>query len=306
MIYFIEGLEDYKRDLKIKELSIEGSTVVYHVWDTQAEDAWRSESIFGKKSVILSLEKLEANPALELALKDSSENDLIVSARRAAQNLKLYKRLCKCGTHIRCDKLDDKELEHHVKKGLKCLDATMTGGAYRLFVARTCYHDKDEITLYTVNTYLRQLAHSTSQITQDTVAAITPKFLDEDVMQLSVLLFDRQAEAFMHLVSDLLEAKHEPIAMLGLLLRHFRIAYKATLYGDKEDRELAKLLGLNFRQMNSMRGVRACSEAQIKAGIAILQGAVYDIKSGRAPGSLAFTIAAGKLVNTVLSGGNAV
>lgn len=306
MIYFIDGLEDYKRDLKIQELSIEGSTVVYYVWDTQAEDAWRSESIFGKKSVILSLEKLEANPALELILKDSSENDLIVAARRATQNLKLYKQLCKCGTHIKCDKLNEKELEHFIKKGLKCLEATMTGEAYQLFIARTCYHDKDEITLYTVNTYLRQLAYSTKQITLDTVATITPKFLDEDVMQLSVLLFDRQAEAFMRLVSDLLEAKHEPIAMLGLLLRHFRIAYKAALYGDKEDRELSKLLGLNFRQMNSMKGVRACSEAQIKAGIAILQDAVYDIKSGRAPGSLAFTIAAGKLINTVLSSENIV
>lgn len=303
MIYFMEGLEDYKRDLKIKELSADGSPLVYDTWDARAEDAWCSDSLFGKKSVLLALDKLEADPELERTiLKETSDNDLIVSVHTASQNLRIYKLLCKRGTHIRCDKLNEADLENHVKKGLKCLHASMTGGAYQLFITRTGYYEKNEITLYTVNTYLRQLACSTDQITENIVNAITPKFLDEDVMQLSVLLFSQQAEAFMRLVSELLEAKHEPIAMLGLLLRHFRIAYKAALYRDKEDRDLAKLLGLNFRQMNSVKGVRACSEQQIKEGIEILQGAAYDIKSGRIPGPVAFTIAAGKLVNTVLPG----
>ncbi len=301
MVYFIDGLEIYRRDLKIKELA-EGSQLEhYFEWGRDVQDAWHSDSIFGKKSIWLELEQLEANKDFEKDLSKSDEwlNDFIVTVPAPHTKLKVYKKLIRCGEHYTFNKLEGKDLKTYVLRGLKLLNASMTEDAYQLFVNRSCYHEKAEITLYTISIQLKQLAYAEPNITVNTVDAIIPKFLDEDMMKLSSLLFCRDKKGFMDLVVDLILTKHEPISMLGLLLRSFRIAYKANLFRDRKDDELCRLLNISSWQMSTFKEVRSLSDQQILECIHTLEDAATDIKSGRKAGPVAFQIAMGKLVQCI-------
>lgn len=300
MVYFIVGLEDYVRDLKIKELAAGNPEEKYDVWGPQVEEAWRSGSLFGRKCIVVELAKMEADSAMEKSFQNmQADNDLIIAARKAQQNTRIYKLLSKKGRQIFCEKLEEKELEAHIVKGLRCLQIKMTGAACRLFIERSGYYEKDEVTLYTINTYLKQLAFATDEITTDIVDFMIPRLLEEDINRMTELLFSRRKKDFLQLVSDLLEGKQEVIGMLGMLLRHYRIAYKAALYRDKSEKELQTMLGLRGRQMKSMEAVRNISEKQILEGISILQAAAADIKSGRLQGPVAFTLAAGCLMDSI-------
>ena len=295
----IDGLEDYKRDLKVRELADGNPVTRFFRWEPALEDAWLSDcTLFGKKCIWLSLNTLEASAEMERALKlgETTSNDLVVSIRHPHRRLKVYKQLEQKGKSYTCDKLGENELAAYIRKGLRKLNAGMTDGAYQLLIARSCYFEKDEITLYTVNTYLKQLTFSSRDITEEIVDAILPKFLDEDIRKLSVFLFDKEPSAFFGLVADLLEGKQEPIPMLGMLLRNFRIAYKLQLYRDKTDKQLMELLGLSDWQMRSIGRARNLTMEQINACIATLQEAAANIKTGRMAGQVAFKIAMGNLI----------
>lgn len=301
MIYFIDGLEVYRRDYKIKELAGDNQVEHYFEWGRLVQDAWHSDSIFGKKTIWLELEQLDADKEFEKEISKSDEwlNDLIVTVPAPHTKLKVYKKLIRYGEHFTFDKLEGKELRSYVLRGLKQLNASMTEEAYAMFIKRSGYHEKAEITLYTISIQLKQLAYADSNITVNTIEAIIPKFLDEDMMKLSSLLFGRDGKGFMDLVMDLLASKHEPISMLGLLLRSFRIAYKANLFRDKRDEELCRLLNLSSWQMSAFNEVRNLSEQQILECIHILEEAATDIKSGKKAGPVAFQIAMGKLVQCI-------
>lgn len=302
MVYLIDGLEDYKRDLKVRELADGNPVTRFFQWEPALEDAWMSDfTLFGKKCVWLSLNCIEASTEMERALKrgKAAPNDLVVSVRRPNKRLKVYRQLEQMGECCTCNKLDGNELASYVRKGLRKLNAGMSDGAYQLLVARSCYFEKDEITLYTVNTYLKQLAFSSRFITEEIVDAILPKFLDEDIRKLSGLLFDKEPSAFFELVADLLEGKQEPISMLGMLLRNFRIAYKLQLYRDKTDKQLAELLGLSDWQMRSISRARNLTMEQITVCISTLQEAAADIKTGRMGGRGAFQLAMGNLIRCI-------
>lgn len=300
MIYFMTGPEDYVRDLKIEGLTAGKPIEKYDGWNPQVEDAWRTGSIFGNKCIVVELDKLEADSTMEKSFQNTdADNDLIISAKKVQQNTRIYKLLSKIGKQVVCEKLKEADLENHILKGLKHLHIKMTGDACRLFIDRSGYYEKEEVTLYTINTYLKQLAFSSEKITVDIVDLIIPKLLEENINKMTVLLFSKQKREFLQLVSDLLENKQEVVGMLGLLLRHYRIAYKALLYKDKNERELQELLGLRNRQMKTIQEVRSCSKEQILDGIAILQAAADDIKSGRVQGAVAFTLAAGRLIDSI-------
>lgn len=298
MIYYIDGLEDYRRDLKIKEITNGCPVERFFSWSPETEDLWQSGSILGKRCVWLQLDRLQADAGMEKALnsKDIWLNDLIVSVKDPDTRLKVYKLLLQNGKHFRCDKLNRQELDKYIRKALGYLGVTMTKEALDLLVMRSCYFEKAEITIYTINIYLKQLSYSTSAITEDTVDAIIPKFLEEDVMKLSAYLFSGRDRDFMNLITDLLDSKQEPLAMLGLVLRYFRIAYKAFLFRELSDEQLCKALGLSRRQMQNVGGVRLLSEKQIKECIIVLQDAAADIKAGKMTGPVAFKIAMGRLV----------
>lgn len=300
MIYFMTGPEDYVRNLKIEGLTAGKPIEKYDGWNPQVEDAWRTGSIFGNKCIVVELDKLEADSTMEKSFQNTdADNDLIISAKKVQQNTRIYKLLSKIGKQVVCEKLKEPDLENHILKGLKHLHIKMTGDACRLFIDRSGYYEKEEVTLYTINTYLKQLAFSSEKITVDIVDLIIPKLLEENINKMTVLLFSKQKKEFLQLVSDLLENKQEVVGMLGLLLRHYRIAYKALLYKDKNERELQEHLGLRNRQMKTIQEVRSCSEEQILDGIAILQAAADDIKSGRVQGAVAFTLAAGRLIDSI-------
>lgn len=298
----IDGLEDYKRDLKVRELADGNPVTRFFRWESAVEDAWQSDfTLFGKKCVWLSLDCMEASAEMERALRQgkTAPNDLVVSIRHPNKRLKVYKQLEQMGKCCTCNKLDSNELASYVRRGLRKLNAGMTDGAYQLLVSRSCYFEKDEITLYAMNTYLKQLAFSSRDITEEIVDAILPKFLDEDIRKLSSLLFDKEPSAFFDLVADLLEGKQEPISMLGMLLRNFRIAYKMQLFRDKTDKQIAELLGLSEWQMRSISRARNLTMEQITACIAILQEAAANIKAGRMAGQVAFKIAMGNLIRYI-------
>lgn len=301
MVYFIDGLEIYRRDLKIKELAGGNQLEHYFEWGKEVQDAWHSDSIFGGKTIWLELEQLDANKDFEKELSKSDEwlNDLIITVPAPHIKLKVYKKLIRCGEHFTFNKLEGKDLKTYVLRGLKVLNASMTEEAYQLFIKRSCYYEKAEITLYTISIQLKQLAYAESNITVNTVEAIIPKFLDEDMMKLSTLLFCKDKKGFMDLVVDLILTKHEPISMLGLLLRSFRIAYKANLYRDRKEEELCELLNISSWQMSTFRDVRNLSDQQILDCIRILEDAATDIKMGRKAGPVAFQIAMGKLVQCI-------
>ena len=91
----------------------------------------------------------------------------------------------------------------------------------------------------------------------------------------------------------LIEKKENPITLLSLIARSFRLAYKATLYGELDPIEISSLIGVPTYQFKE--GLRYNAEV-LEKSLNILQNGVNQIKDGEANSEIVFYITLGSII----------
>lgn len=294
MITLIVGNEPYlleKEEKKIRAFLGEVSEFIqtFEEWKKEVKEAMLQHSFFAERTtVFLKLEKLGASEGLFAYLKSPIETcDFYIFATKVDKGTKVFKELKKNHRIVVCDKLKKKEgldfIDSFLKgQGLSPMDQSVK----EYFLTRVRYETVDECSLYTIQTLLTQMSFvAEGVITKKEVDLFVSPPLEDKVYLLSSYLIKKDGVMLMKSAQDLLLQKESVIAMLSLLLRSYRLAYKASLL-DCSVKEKEIRIGVPAYQYSGLRG----TPESFFQGMKLLQGAVNDIKGGYSEEIIFFTV----------------
>jgi DNA polymerase III delta subunit len=298
MIYLLSGVEKYKRDFKLKELTKDCSCSFTNELTDEFKNILDSKSFFGKNVVVLVIDKLGADKQLlRFCKKPVVDNDFIICANSIDKKTELYEMLKKKAVVIECEKLVNDKLINYILSAMKTLQCEITKDAIEELVVRSGYYIKKDITLYKINIFLKQLSYRSDVIEIADVEAVVPLLTDEDSRVLLKYLLEKQDQLLINLAAKLIEERKQPIMLYGLMLRNFRIALKASMYKEKTKEEISQIIGLNPYQMRALSDVFKLPVQKVEAMISLLQKATNDIKDGLMPPSVSFIWTMGKMIS---------
>ena len=134
-----------------------------------------------------------------------------------------------------------------------------------------------------------------STITKEAVDTFVIESNTSKTFALTKELLKRNDKKLFMLAKHFIDDKENPIGMLSLLLRSFRLAYKASLYyGDKNDAEISKLLGVPAYQFKE---AAEYAPEQISNVLDLIQSGVSEIKTGMASPEVVFINTLAKMLN---------
>lgn len=298
MIKLYYGNEPYylaaeKKNL-LKEKGVD--TGIFYSWEDAAETVTVLPMLSEHRIVVLELEKLSADESLLRYLSDPvSFTDLFIFTSNVERNSKIYKLINKKHSLMQCNKLNAQLLKKWIGKQLVSLGAVMNQEAYELFIRRVPYFHDPDCNLYSVKNWILQLAFCCNEITEDIVKEVIPETLNEKMFALSKHLLEGDYPSVFRLSQFLLESQEQPIAMLSAILRTFRLAYKASLFPEINEKELETMLGAaRYQYIAAMKYPIPILQKSIWE----IQNSVNDIKSGK-PAKAVFITALGILCETI-------
>lgn len=249
-----------------------------------------------KRIVILHLDTLEQSNDLERYMANPSDStDIIITADKIIKTSSFYKKLKKDNLITEFNKISDQHLKIFILKTIKEGGGNITENGFNALHDRLSYHSNDNMNLYTVENTVKQLLHVTDCITKEVVESHIEKSIEENSFAVAKYLFEKDTQNLFDLLRVLREEKIDSIALLGALLRTFRIAYKARLCSGMSKQEIASELGVTAFQIKTYDDV---SIQVLKDGVLLITEAINDIKTGMNSYQVVhFTIA--KLLNTI-------
>lgn len=131
---------------------------------------------------------------------------------------------------------------------------------------------------------------TSGRITPETVAEMVPRTLEQDVFKLVDRVARRKTAEGIALFYDLLQNREEPIRILALIIRQFRLMLQVKVLAAKgmSEREIASTLKVHpYPVKLALRQVHTCSEGALREWLFQSIEAERDIKSGRIDKTLA-------------------
>ncbi|MFC7440654.1 DNA polymerase III subunit delta [Laceyella putida] len=127
-------------------------------------------------------------------------------------------------------------------------------------------------------------------VTTEIVSELVPRTLEQDVFKLTEKIAERKLDEAFHIWHDLLFQKEEPVRILALVIRQFRLMLqvKALAGQGRGEREIAQQLKVHpYPVKLALRQGRAFSETQLRSLLALAIAADQEIKSGKVDKELA-------------------
>ena len=259
----------------------------FQMWGNDVLDALQTlPFIDERRVVILDLEKpssLDCKSFKAYLGNPSNTADLIIQLREADLRTKFCAELKKGGFITIRDKFKDEiSLINEIGSYLKEKEATMTKEALSLFLHRENYFELPEITFFTLANDLDTLISINKSISKEMVAQFIPDNATVNDFALAKLILSGNATAVrchINMVSD-----SDAMRIIALLLREYRIAYKALYFKESE-------IGVKFVSLKNK-----LSKEHIISSIEICTSAMDDIKAGRLGCEYALKVVTGKLL----------
>lgn len=248
-----------------------------------------------RQVVIVNSDTINNEALIKYVNKSQEQTDLIVIPKEVDKRTKAFKAFQKAGVLCECNKIDEPTMKKFVMCMLHRENCSITEELYEYFIIRTGYFTDEEINLYTVKNYIIQIAMGESTITKEAVDTFVIESNTSKTFALTKELLKRNDKKLFMLAKHFIDDKENPIGMLSLLLRSFRLAYKASLYyGDKNDAEISKLLGVPAYQFKE---AAEYSPEQISNVLDLIQSGVSEIKTGMASPEVVFINTLAKMLN---------
>lgn len=121
-------------------------------------------------------------------------------------------------------------------------------------------------------------------ITQEMIDQLIPRTLENNVFQLTEKLAAKKIAEVWQIWEDLLTQKEEPIRILALMTRQFRLLYQTKVLSAKGmgASEIAKMIGAHpYPVKLAMTNLGSFSLEQLKKYLSLAIAADQDIKSGK-------------------------
>ena len=246
-----------------------------------------------KRVVFLDLDKLSLlNNEYFAAYKEapSEFTELLILLRQVDKSTKLYKELKKEGILLEVKKIEQEyELKKFVQNYVTREEGSIQSDALREFMTRENYFENDAVNLISIINDLTAMLSVSKNITIDLVKDMIKDMATENVFSLAKRIEKGDAMGLKKELS--LISADRAIPTLSLLLREYRIAYKAT-FAPLTD------IGVKFITFRNM------SKEQLIHGMKVCTSLVEDIKTGKVSENIALQLAVGQLLNNK-KGGNA-
>lgn len=139
---------------------------------------------------------------------------------------------------------------------------------------------------------LRTYAYS-GEINQEVISALIPRVVESDIFELTKAMMNRQVSLASQIYDDLIMQKHEPIAILALVISQFRLMIQAKIlmqsgYGQAD---IASVLGIHpYRVKLAMQSSLDYPLERLQDLYLALGQADYDLKTGRTDKDLFFSL----------------
>ena len=282
MLKVLYGAEPYLVNEKVREITkdIDDMNVAHFDELTSAvfQTAQQYPFLASRQAIVVDIDKLGACEEL-LSAKIPEFTDFIVCPKVVDERTKVFKALKKAGCVDECKKMDLQSLKKAIREKVSERGCSISDEMIENFVQHIGYFVDENVSLYTINIALKQLCFGTVEISMDDIVALVPRSVNVKMWELSTVLMDLDAKKLYQMAEHLLDEKESGIGMLSLLLRSFRLAYKATLCKrmNLRENEIAKKLGVPAYQYKS---AMRFSPEQISKALDLLQGGVNRIKSG--------------------------
>lgn len=156
---------------------------------------------------------------------------LVFVSDKIDKKLKFVKGVDKVNGLIEFKKLSYAELRKYIQKELELEGATtMDEPALNELIERSGYYN-ETTTLYDINNYIKILSNFKT-ITKEIVQRMVKESPENNVFRLTEVLKSNPREAI-KFTRGLLQ-EHNPVAIISLLIRHFRILFKIKIGSEAE------------------------------------------------------------------------
>lgn len=217
---------------------------------------------------------------------DTDKNcDLIIVPESFDKNLKIYKVLDRNNCIKACNKLNEQEymvfLEKYINKKNKCIPADVL----KTLIKQTSYLDTDDVTLnMVVNDLDNLLSVCGQQISKEEVELYVKKQEVENVFNLINLIKAQDLKSLLAQADIILSKNISIMRTLGLLMRTYRIMYKAYILNASKAEINISYVPASFKNKET-----------IISGIKIILDTKNGIKAGTLTEHQAFKICLMKL-----------
>lgn len=284
MIYLLYGKEPYCIKNEIKKLTKANEPLGVVYFDELNDDVFAECSMYNmftpSKSVVVELEKLPSQDGfLKYAKKPVSTTDLIITVENLDKRSGIVKKIQSMpeGVVKEFSKVDEQTFCKLVNKLASSLGSTFDKGMDQYLYQYSGYAIDDNVNLYGINIAVKQLCFAaTGTITKDIIESLVEKSETVKSFELTKILMEGNSKKLFEVAQHLLDEKENPIAMLSLILRTFRLYYKCSILEGKTESK-AKLIGVPAYQL---AGAYKYETKVVSSVMDELQGGVNAIKSG--------------------------
>lgn len=296
MIYILAGKEKFLIDNEARKLADSGMK-----FSEFGRDVYENINILplfeDAQKIVVSLDKLPTDSQfMDLLEKGTpSFTTLVIIPQKLDKRTKVYALAKKKGLVKEFDKVSESQL-----KGLLCRLIQKNSSKIReeqmdYLIQRSGYLIDEDVDLYQMNTWCKQLCYASDIITEEAIDAFIPESDQTSVFALSGYILSGKGKDAMTLAQKLIDEKESPIRLLSLLLRSFRLGYKRRMYSELSERDVAKILGVTTYQLQPVRNL---SPETIGACMSVIEKAIEGIKNGH-PADLEFLTALSDLLEEV-------
>lgn len=250
-----------------------------------------------KRLVVLTLDDFKCDDTMIKVMKNTPDfTELVIVSKSVDKRSTHYKILSKENMIFECCKLTENQLKKFVLNTLDQGCSKISNSAYGLLIQRLNYFQNPDVSLYTVEIFLKQLMFLNKVITDEEIYRVMPETSQDKLYALSKAILTGKADKAFSLALDFIDRGENTIGMLTLLHRVFKLAYKASLYDDVNKAELGSLLGVPVFQFQDALSV---PEDVLSHVLDVLQDAINGIKSGRCDAENMFLLAVGSVYTAI-------
>lgn len=301
--YLICGEEPYLIRKKVKELisTVEMPQLNVSTYDELSENvtaACRQLPFASDKRIIIvdsaKLFKQAPEPLLDYMKSPSPGNYLICVTGNPDRKTKIYKGFEKQGKEyvLLFNKLKANALSSFVREECSKKGLIIANEEINFLINRIGYEQSDK-TLFDVVSSIDIFSNTGSQIvTRELIERYIEESIDQNVFTLTNLISKKDMpNAFKHL-EGLLTSGEPPLKLIGLIERHYRLAYKKVLMkheGTKVD------IGVNSYVLDQVNTSGMTPVAAMKA-MELCQYASNSIKTGELSANMSIELLLAQLI----------
>lgn len=271
------------------------SDVSYHDELTaEVLEAGRQMSLFGdSRTIVLRLKEIGADEELlRLLKKPAPYCDYIITAESIDKRTSVYRFLKGKPELLFFNKVGEDDFRRYVLAYMKKKGMQIRESAYRLLIQRSDYFSSEQVSLDTIFLYLKQMGFLSKDITEQEVLQVVPEVEGGKVFDLSKILFSGRKTELFSFAERLLDGGENPIGMMSLLLRNFRIGLKASMLADQKSTAISREIGVPAYQFEELITFKP---EVLEQGIHALQEGINGIKSGKGSPRVVFMYTLGRL-----------